>query len=158
MRLSSRHETGEDASSVAWALSLFGFVPFAGLAVVLAIGGREGVWGALALDAIATYGAVILSFMGGVRWGAALVDRSDRNRRGDIVFSVLPSLIGWAALFMPAPVGLGVLCVAFAGQGAWDAFSAEGTDARLPRWFGSLRVTLTFLVVIALIVALVGIS
>ena len=169
MRLSPKPEQAQSARRTAWALSLAGYVPFAFLAFVLVIDGRYGVWGELALDALLTYGAVILSFMGGVRWGAAIADRVDTHRARDVAVSVVPSLVGWAALFMPSPVGLAVLALAFAAQGAWDAFSAQKAwdglvgeggrgVARLPPWFGRLRIVLTLLVVGALVAALVAIA
>ena len=48
------------------------------------------------------YGAVILSFLGGIRWGAALRGIGASQRRFDFAISVIPSLAGWAALLIPA--------------------------------------------------------
>ena len=142
---------------MAWGLSLGGLVPFVVVALVAVAAERSGVWHALAIDAGRTYGAVILSFLGGTRWGAGL-GRADAGRQ--FALSVVPSLVGWLSLFMAPLYGVALLALAFAAQGAWDAFStAPAPDPRrapvprpLPHWFGRLRAVLTFLVVGTLVV------
>ena len=155
-RLAPRREAAP-GQSTGWALSLAGFVPFAIVAVVLLATDRSSVWHAFAVDAGRTYGAIILSFLGGTRWGAGLA-RPDAGRQ--FALSVVPSLVGWFSLFTADTYGVALLALAFAAQGAWDAFStAPAPDARrapvskpLPHWFGRLRATLTFMVVGALVV------
>ena len=154
-RLAPRREEAP-GKSTAWTLSLAGLVPFAIVAVTLLVIDRTSVWHALAVDAGRTYGAVILSFLGGTRWGAGL-DRADAGRQ--FALAVVPSLVGWFSLFMADVYGVALLALAFAAQGAWDAFStAPAPDGRrapldrpLPHWFGRLRATLTFMVVGALV-------
>ena len=94
----------------------------------------------LLADALAVYGALILSFLGGVRWGAALHDTEGARARLAFAIGVVPSLIGWFALLLPKPHVFAVVALAFAAQGAWDAYS------RMPRWFIRLRLWLTFIV------------
>lgn len=83
-------------------LGLSGILPQA-LCLVLA---RLGPWDVAGPAGLA-YAALILSFLGGLWWMAAL----QAGRRGAAVYivSVLPSLIGWAALLMQVtglvPVG-----------------------------------------------------
>ncbi|WP_340162060.1 DUF3429 domain-containing protein [uncultured Hoeflea sp.] len=48
------------------------------------------------------YGAVILSFMGGVRWGAALQPSSGSGAER-MIMSVAPSLAAWLALSIDRP-------------------------------------------------------
>lgn len=134
----------------AWMLSLGGFAPFAFMAVALFVIERGSLEYYYLVDGLKIYGAVILSFLGGVRWGIALIT-NNRYARRNLIFSVLPALLGWAAFFLPVPYSFGVLALGFAAQGAWDAMAGEqGTFAL---WFGQLRIVLTFLVTGALVAA-----
>lgn len=155
----------------AWALSLAGALPFAAAALFTLVAGRESLWFDWAVDVARTYGAVILSFVAGIRWGAALRGRPrafavpDHASGRIFALSTVPSLVGWLSLFMEPVFGLPLLAAAFAVQGAWDAFSgpstfgsaADGRDA-LPLWFVRMRVTITFIVVVCLLVTVVAVS
>jgi hypothetical protein len=68
--------------------------------------------------------------------------------------SVLGSLAGLAAVFMPELLGIGLLISGFLMQALWDVTSVEA--GRLPAWFGKLRMGLTAGAVIALIAMLVS--
>lgn len=131
-------------------LGALGAVPFVLLAAVgLLADGTVRAYGTLAL---AAYGAVILSFLGGVHWGVAIagfgpdigVCRISRR----LAYSVLPSLIGWGALFLARPLGLMVLAAAFAGMLAFDL--RAGRSGELPAWYPKLRLPLTLAVVASL--------
>ena len=101
------------------------------------------------LHAVATYGAVILSFLGGIHWGLALRDvDADRNR---YIVSVVPALLAWMALLLPLGPGIALLAVCFVGQLIVDLLRLE-----LPSWFRNLRALLTLLVVAALILSLLA--
>ena len=100
------------------------------------------------------YGAVILSFLGGIRWGAALKLPRGPLQSTLFVLSVLSSLAGFAALVLPGVAGLILLVAGFLGQGAWDVQSAQRGE--LPGWFATLRAMLTAGAVIALIAGLVA--
>ena len=104
------------------------------------------------------YGAVILSFMGGARWGIAML--AD-GRRPDEPFSgflaaVTPALIGWFAVVpqslvpvqFPLSARLILLMAAFAGLLAEDLRAVRAGEA--PRWYAGLRKSLTFWVLISL--------
>lgn len=84
-------------------LGLSGILPQALCLVLAAFGPGQ----LAAAQAGLVYAALILSFLGGLWWMAAL----QAGRRGAAVYAVavLPSLIGWAALLMQAaglvPVG-----------------------------------------------------
>jgi hypothetical protein len=109
-------------------LGLLGLIPF------LVCGYLACAWRYAAEDrallAFVAYGAVILSFLGGVHWGFALAEppaslaglapappSADPAYRPRIALGVVPSLIGWVALLiavlLPAPVI--ALCVLIAG-------------------------------------------
>ena len=118
-------------------LGYAGVIPFAALAALSALGfefaGRD------ALSGFVTYGAVILSFLGGIRWGAAAA--SGNGRPVGLGFSVLPSL--WAFFFLwwgePSTAAWGMFA-GFLLLGLADGFSvAPG----LPAWMRRLRLRLT---------------
>lgn len=172
---SSDGRLSEPATSVpgartAWALSLAGALPFVVSALFLLIAGRESLWFDWALDVARTYGAVILSFVAGIRWGAALRARPVAFGAGDegtgrtFFVSVIPSLAAWFSLLLEPIFGLAFLSAVFALQGVWDAYSGPRTfgpdtgTAPLPLWFVRLRVTITFIVVASLLLALVAVA
>ncbi len=127
---------------LAWGLGLAGALPFlaAALAAALAMPG--------AATVLIAYGAVILSFLGGIHWGLAAAGRPPAAAR--LVIGVVPSLVAWLALLLPADAGLAVLVAAFPLQ--------YGADRRLDTPVGllPLRLTLTLLVTAALLAALVA--
>lgn len=125
-------------------LGLAGALPFMFGLIVYASGGIWIVSADLALRATVAYGAVILSFLGGVRWGMGLLLSNPETRDARFALSIIPSLIGWVAVLLPAFPALVMLAVSFAAQGAWDVGDAEDDGA--PSWFGHLRTMLTALV------------
>lgn len=144
--------TDEKTRSRAWQLSLAGYAPFAGLALAALFVGQTHPLFSVIVDALRTYAAVILSFLGGIRWGLALNGGEAAPRQ--LAISVLPSIFGWLALFLPPVAGLVALVAAFAAQGAWDSFSFHAGERFI--WFARLRIVLTCLVAVALIVALLA--
>lgn len=133
------------------ALGLAGLIPFWALALALLMRGAFGLHPA-ALDlALATYGAIITSFLGGIRWGLAV--RAEDNG-AQYAVSVLPSLIAWALLLAPEPyrlIGLGVLVLVL---GPVDLGLVRAGLA--PPWFGRLRLILSTGAGVALILGAVG--
>jgi len=127
-----------------------GLLPFLA-GVLFAIAGGPG-W---ADPALRYYAATILAFMGGVHWGLAIADsRSGRNEtdvRMQLIGSVLPSLIGWVALLMPATQGLTVMALAFVLLLLGDLAAVKRGWA--PAWYPKLRMPLTTVVVICLLIA-----
>lgn len=128
-----------------WALSLSGVIPFALATLFLVFVGKGHPLQPVAVDALKTYGAVILSFLGGIRWGLALEATDRRFAAWVHVASVIPSLVGWFALFLPDAMAFGVLAVAFAAQGAWDSFAGQSGTFR--NWFVHVRMVITTIVV-----------
>jgi hypothetical protein len=57
--------------------------------------------------ALAGYGALIASFLGGIHWGLAMA--RPRPAPTLLVWGVLPSLVACAALLLPRPTGLMLL-------------------------------------------------
>ncbi len=133
-------------------LGVAGLVPFVVLSVQVATGQPMGAAMTVpARAALMQYGAVILSFLGGIQWGLAVAsaDRSDDWRRYG--FSILPALIALAALWLGERTGLILLAV---GVGVWGLYELWATGlGEAPPWYGRLRLGLTAVTVVALTAA-----
>ncbi|ORE90163.1 DUF3429 domain-containing protein [Aurantimonas sp. 22II-16-19i] len=138
-----------DHARTAWALALFGLVPFVVMAGLLAYAGREFIAFPMLVLAFSGYSATILAFLGGIRWGYAL--SPGHQAIGTLVLSVLPSLFGWALLFVPSPWVFAGFAAGFALTGVWDGIAAR--RGALPGWFGRLRLVLAASVTLCQIVA-----
>ena len=136
--------------AAAW-LGAFGAIPFVALAVIALIGGD---WAAASVVALALYGAVILSFLGGVHWGLAVAGFGNGPLVWRLRISVVPSLVGWGAVLLPASAGLIVLAAAFAAVLAIDVRAAR--VGAIPGWYLRLRWPLTAVVMSALLLGAVA--
>ena len=95
-----------------------------------------------ALQGFIYYGAVILSFLGGIRWGLATRDESFA---GAATLSVLPSLWAFACLLVPDRLtGLLGLLAGFLLMGALDRWAPARGSAG---WMVTFRMRLTSSVV-----------
>lgn len=124
-----------------WAkrLGYAGLIPFLAAAIAAWLG-LGPVFGIDPIFAGQAYGAVILSFLGGIRWGAALEGKQEDDWL-NLSLSVLPSTIGWASLLVPAFFGIPLLLIGFALQLQWDMGARKRNI--IPGWFMSLRLQLT---------------
>jgi ABC-type proline/glycine betaine transport system permease subunit len=116
-------------------LGLAGVLPF--WAAPLAIW-WDPTWWEVAHHQQLVYGALILSFLGGVHWGVAL-KTGDRGW-SRFVWSVLPSLIGWLAHAFEHH-GILILICGFGTAWSIDRLSALAED--LPVWYQRLRALLS---------------
>lgn len=119
------------------ALGLAGLIPFWALAVARTLGLDFGLPQGWLGSALAAYAATILAFLGGIRWGLAVGHRGPPDVRADYVLSVVPQLIGWAALALSDRwrfVALGIVVLAL---GPIDRNLVSRGIA--PAWFGRLR-------------------
>ena len=107
-------------------------------------------WRTTTITLLTSYAAVVLSFLGGIRWGYAMSEPQEDSARL-LAVSVVPALGGWAAFFVPPPYSFVLLAVAFAALGAWDSLSAQ--SGRMPDWFARLRMQLTAGIVVTMIIA-----
>ena len=128
-------------------LGLGGLLPFlvSAIAVIILDGNGlsgEGLSNEFALHALGAYGAVILSFLGGVHWGP-------------LTLSVVPSLIAWPALLLGTTAMLSLLIAGFSLQYVLDRAAVERDE--LPAWFGRLRLMLTSGAVLSLSGALLAV-
>ena len=130
-------------------LTFAGAIPFAGLAIGVAVldpptNATAGLW-------LQTYSAVILSFLGGIRWGLTLA-RPDSGQ-GTLALTVLPALAGWMILTMaiilqPDPAWYLAYAGLFAIQLFWD-----WTSSSVPNWFKPVRAGVSAIVMASLIFA-----
>lgn len=140
-------------SSAFW-LGLLGAVPFLAGAIGLWAGAPQ--LGHLPiLGASLLYGAVILSFLGGIRWGTAIGPHGAMRQALEFSGSVLPAIAAWLALLMPPAAGLSLLIIGFLMQALWDVIAVE--EGRLPLWFGKLRMILTSIVTVSLMAILLNV-
>ncbi|GAU92775.1 hypothetical protein RvY_04815 [Ramazzottius varieornatus] len=98
------------------------------------------------------YGACILSFLGGARWGLSLspirvpgLSPSWEN----MGMAVAPAVLSWLSLLMPSPVG--ILTV---GSGLLATGYLDITTAGYPTWYKGLRLVLTAVAVGSMILTL----
>jgi hypothetical protein len=126
-----------DAGVLIQRLGYAGLIPFVVLACLLWIVTPEAhPYVALALTA---YAATITSFLGGIHWGIGLRHNAP-HRKLHMVWGVVPSLVSWIAVMMPAYAGLplfGLLLMAcyLVDRKTWP-------DAGLREWM-TLRFRLT---------------
>jgi hypothetical protein len=149
-----QREKTEVPADSAW-LGGLGAVPFVALAVALP--GLDGPPRNFVIQALLGYGAVILSFLGGIHWGIAIAPRATPEAAGRglrLAWSVVPSLVGWAALLAPPVTGLLALGIAFAVMLGADLRATKLGVA--PAWYPRLRFPLSLTVVAALMVAAVS--
>lgn len=128
-----------------------GLIPFAALAL--------GPWvfadpdlRALCLTLLRAYGLAIVSFVGAISWGLALVipGIADGLRRRLLVWSVVPSLVGFASYALPAQTGFLALVIMVAVALAVDLRLAPALG--LPAGWRRLRIRLSLGAISALLI------
>jgi hypothetical protein len=157
MALNSKEHNTKATRQMAWLLSYGGCIPFVSLALALVVLGANHPLSETFIQLFKLWSLIILTFLGGIRWGFALANEPFATR--DLVWSVIPCILAWFALFLSDLHTVLVLLVLFCAHGAWDSFFVNAGKA--PPWFGSIRVTITFIVAIAhmcVIAALSGYS
>ena len=88
---------------------------------------------ATGLLSLGAYGAVILSFLGGIRWGLVLNNKAQVQKWAPLMWSVVPSLIAWPALLLPSRYMLLVLVAGLLFQYAMDNEAVK--VKKMPNWF-----------------------
>ncbi len=149
-------EQPERIPTPALLLGLGGLVPFVALPFAAAFSETLNlppqVRAHATVPALTLYAAVILSFMGGVRWGLAMRQVAPNGfvawRRYTV--SILPALLAWTALFLGTRAGLVTLAAGSALLLIYDLWSIRRGEA--PQWYERLRVWLTSVVVLSLTV------
>ncbi len=131
-------------------LGTTGVLPFLFLSVMSWI---PGPWQPQVPFALQAYGAVILTFVGALHWGIAMAAADLQSPQRDRLYawSVVPSLVAWLSLLLPAMSAVVLLLIGFGAQYLQDRRLAA--HATLPPWYLPLRLKLTSAVGIALIFA-----
>lgn len=121
-------------------LGYSGVLPFAALAIAYVMGSED--VRSFSLQGFVYYGAVILSFLGGIRWGLATCEEAFA---GAATLSVLPSLWAFGCLLVPDQLwGVVGLLAGFLLMGALDRWAPPRGGAG---WMVTLRIRLTSSVV-----------
>jgi hypothetical protein len=121
-------------------LGFMGLIPF--------LAGGVGVW----LEALGdlrfalpilglAYGALIASFLGGVRWGAAMQNNRADSQPRHLVMAIVPSLIALVAFLLPLPQAFGLLIILFTAQAVLDVTASDNGDVMA--WYKPLRIWLS---------------
>ncbi len=133
-------------AAIPW-LGYGGLLPFAGTALACWLDpSHRSLWTELLLG----YGAVILSFVGALHWGFAMVHPATAGRpmNGMYAWSVMPSLLGWLALLVQPAAGATLLIAGFLAHYRQDLRLARVLT--LPAWYLPLRLQLTTVACICL--------
>ena len=104
------------------------------------------------INALSTYGAIILSFLGGIHWGMAIISKSESGNsklRKTLIVSVLPPLAAWSSLFLTDRKSLIMLAGAMALMLWFDLRISRAGQA--PPWYPTLRIPLSCVVIASLI-------
>ncbi len=96
------------------------------------------------IHALTGYAAIILSFLGGIHWGIALM----LQRPARLYIAVLPALYAWGALLLPWPWSGWALALGFLPM-----LGLDWRSRLLPDWYRQLRLSVSIVVILNLCVA-----
>jgi hypothetical protein len=135
-----------------WVLGLLGLVPF----YAALIGGQfaPAPFNGVATTVFFTYSALILSFLGGTRWGFEVGSRPDGPSTFTLAFAIIPSLGALVAAnsqYVSPMLGLGILLAGFVVMWLWDYGSSGGSSRRWPLWYRPLRTALSLGAILAIV-------
>ena len=122
-------------ASVSLALSVAGLIPFILLTISLFLI-ADGSLRAFVAHGLAAYAAIILSFLGGVRYGAALAAPVGAAGALNLIAAVVPALLGWLFVIARPDVALLGLAVLHLLLGGFDFLGGKGP---LPQWYRAQR-------------------
>ncbi|XP_045623195.2 transmembrane protein 69 [Procambarus clarkii] len=127
----------------ALAFGLSGLIPIAAAPVFMI---TSGAFDPSMADTQLIYGAVVLSFLGGVRWGLTLSEGSSQPPDWhNLGYSVTPPLIAWLGILAPYSIGV-ITVIAGVGFAGYMDLAMMG----YPNWFKGLRFCLTLGAVLSL--------
>jgi hypothetical protein len=134
-------------------LGYAGLIPFVGLALLLWLVSAD-LHPFVALS-LAAYGAVIVSFLGGIHWGIGLryAATEDPGHSFHLIWGVAPPLMAWIALLMPAYAGLPLLGLVMVACYAVDR--KTWANAGLAHWL-PLRLRLTIVATLSCVFGAAG--
>lgn len=124
-----------------------GLIPFVGPTLFMAV--TESYCTNLAFAQL-TYGAAILSFLGGARWGFALPEGSPAKPDWiNLANSVVPSLLAWVAVMMGDSI-MAAVTMLIMGLGVSLHYDLSLLPT-YPGWFKALRFVLTMVAFFSLV-------
>ena len=145
-------EGAKQNSRTIWLIATIGVMPVIIFTALIACFGGHSSLTVPLVDAYKVYSAITLSFLGGIHWGVVLAEKQNASSGETIIVSLVAPLIGWVAVFVEEPMCFALLIVGFAGQGAWDNFTAH--TGQLPIWFSNTRMILTKVVILSLAITM----
>lgn len=141
-----------DIPKTAGWLGYLGLLPFVvqTLAVVFGPNGENSLAHHAAVG-VASYAAVILSFLGGITWGLTVNNQTLASVQGsrELIYSMLPALGAWAAILLPTTLTLWFCAIGFIVTFAHDSRTAR--LHALPPWFLRLRLHLSLGAVVCIV-------
>ena len=142
---------------VAALLMYAGTLPFIVCTIVLLFGSSLGLgsYRAFATQAVTTYAAVIVSFLGGIQWGIAIATHAQQPQTAKslLLLSVVPSLLAWAMLFLPSNSSRVIVAIFLVGF-VWVVDALLHLQLVIPTWFFRLRSVVSAVALAALIAAM----
>lgn len=136
-------------------LGFVGLVPF-GL-LMLACWVVDPDWLGAFIKSQLAYGILILSFLGGIHWGATMMsgDLSAERTKKTLLWSATPALVAWLAT-MAGGFGFAVLMAGFIA--AYQVDKRLYAWYRFPEWLIRLRLVLTSAVVGMLALTVIAVN
>lgn len=137
---------------VPMALMFGGVIPFASSAGAMIVWREDLALLNLAALWLLVYSAIILSFIGGVRWGAEIAKR-ERPRFAELGPSVLGALAGWGLVMAGFQHGMQTWMFAAMGAALTLHYLYDAISPELPLWYRRMRLWPTLGAVLSLVVA-----
>lgn len=137
---------------VPMALMIAGIIPFASAAGAMFVWRDELANMVTAALWLLVYSAMILSFLGGVRWGAEIAKR-ERPRFAELGPSVIGALAGWGLVMAGFQFGMKPWMMAAMAAALTLHYIYDSVSPELPRWYRQLRFWPSLGAVLSLLVA-----
>ena len=127
-----------------------GLIPFVGLSVwyTMTTNAQQA---SFILSALIAYAAIILSFVGAIHWGRSLHEPHMVKSNLLQLISVIPTLLGWVALLVPAQVGLMILITSF-----FLIYLFDRIQYKELYWMQKIRFNLSMGVIFTLLISLLA--
>lgn len=137
---------------LALTLMMVAVLPFVGLSIGLYFHSDNGT---ILLDLLFSYAALVLSFLGGIHWGMAVMHaQKDHPHAARLMYvgSIFTVAVSWGILFVP-DMNNRLLSFAFLYAAAWGSDRLLLRYGIIPLWYYNLRSIATPIVVVSMYVA-----
>lgn len=141
-RIKAFHARLQEAPAPALYLGFAGLIPFV-VPALFCLGSLS--YSPLLAIMQVTYGATILSFLGGIHWGYSLDNKASPSNWRNLGYSVTPPLIAWVGLLMTPEFGTLMLMA-----GLTFAWRSDMKVKTAPSWFRALRICLSVGAIVSL--------